>query len=101
MTALALCESVTLACTAGSSLRQVVPLRLSKVSQPTAVSQRSSDSAGTPCFLKSWNSACKPWSFSQVRAFFDGVAVGNAVNDGVHGVLSKLVEVSLGDNRGL
>ena len=33
--------------------------------------------------------------------FFDGVAVGNAVNNGVHGALTKLNVTRLGDNRRL
>jgi hypothetical protein len=52
ISARALAASVTPACTAGSSLRQVVPLRLTSVSQPLLRSQASSRSAGTPCFLE-------------------------------------------------
>jgi hypothetical protein len=33
--------------------------------------------------------------------FFDGVAVGNAVNNGVHGDLIKWKVTRLGDNRRL
>ena len=50
---LALSLSVTPAWRAASSFRQVVPLRLSRVSQPRAVSQVSNCASGTPCFLKS------------------------------------------------
>ena len=51
----ALAASVTLAWVAVSSLRQVVPLRLTSGSHPAAFCQAGNSSAGTPCFLKSWN----------------------------------------------
>ena len=53
--ALALAASHTPAWVAASSLRQVVPWRLTSFSQPASASQAVSRSAGTPCFLKSWN----------------------------------------------
>mmetsp|Transcript_15302 Transcript_15302/g.36373 ORF Transcript_15302/g.36373 Transcript_15302/m.36373 type:complete len:208 (+) Transcript_15302:2156-2779(+) len=44
-------SSTTAARVASSSLRQVVPARLSSRSRPKAFSQAGSSSAGTPCFL--------------------------------------------------
>ena len=55
ISARALAASMTPAWVAASSLRQVVPLRLTRGSQPAAFCQAGSRSAGTPCFLKSWN----------------------------------------------
>ena len=49
--ALALAASTTAAWVASSSLRQVVPWRFTKGSQPTVATQASKRSAGTPCFL--------------------------------------------------
>jgi hypothetical protein len=62
-------SSVTAAFVPSSSLRQVVPWRLSSVCQPMASSQRGSRVSGTPAFLKSWKRWATPCSSSQARAF--------------------------------
>jgi len=54
--AIALFSSFTLACAAGGSSRQVVPRRLSTLSQPNVLHQRSSSSRVGGVFLKSTNS---------------------------------------------
>ncbi|VUZ28822.1 Uncharacterised protein [uncultured Comamonas sp.] len=53
--AAALAASVMAAWAAASSLRQVVPWRLSSFSQPTACCQRAMSVALGASFLKSWN----------------------------------------------
>jgi len=44
---------VTLACSKVDNLRQLVPLRLTTVSQPICLSQWFKFFSGSPCFLKS------------------------------------------------
>ena len=51
----ALAVSTTAALAASSSLRHIVPWRLISFCQPGPASQASSRAAGTPDFLKSWN----------------------------------------------
>ena len=87
MSARAEAASTTAARADSSSLRHVVPLRLTSVSQPTAAIQASSRAGGTPAFRKSWKLVRHALRLQPGAGALDGVAVGDAEENGigVHG----------------